>query len=362
MDLETILKLRGEPLAGIYLSLTQRCPLHCAHCSTESTLTGEQIASDELVAFVRSMPYHGTPSLLYFTGGEALMRPKLIETLTGEAHARSISTVLLTGGFFLRHSDRAPDRIWSVLASQDHVSLSVDRFHEDEVPRARVLALLTRLAASGVDTSVQLTGTNLGDPYIETAIQDIRSRTEGQTPILVSLLAPVGRAKQLVSAEPAVDQRVYGEVIAQPCAAANWPVYTWDGRVTACCNQEVVGRRAPTHLSLSETPSCTWRETYVAHSRSDVVKAIRLVGPRQLAALSGGEVRVATANKDYCSTCLRLSDARWEAAVTSAARRATREPLASRMEDLLARRYAIHPPGMQPGYDSLTRVAGGLHS
>ena len=42
MHLADILSLRQTNAAGLYLSLTRRCPLSCAHCSTRSTLASEE--------------------------------------------------------------------------------------------------------------------------------------------------------------------------------------------------------------------------------------------------------------------------------------------------------------------------------
>ena len=42
MHIAQILALRPVPAAGAFLTLTRRCPLSCAHCSTNSMLSSEE--------------------------------------------------------------------------------------------------------------------------------------------------------------------------------------------------------------------------------------------------------------------------------------------------------------------------------
>lgn len=41
MYLSELLSYRAIPAAGISIGITRKCPLHCAHCSTRSSLDSE---------------------------------------------------------------------------------------------------------------------------------------------------------------------------------------------------------------------------------------------------------------------------------------------------------------------------------
>src|SRR5215211_2738624 len=102
MHLVDILALRQVPAAGLYLSLTRRCPLSCAHCSTNSSLVSEEHAASPFLRLVESFTPDCRPEILVLTGGEPLVRPRLVRALTERAHAVGTRVVLASGMFFAR--------------------------------------------------------------------------------------------------------------------------------------------------------------------------------------------------------------------------------------------------------------------
>ena len=76
MHLVELLSLRPVPAAGVYLTLTRRCPLTCAHCSTNSMMDSEEHAADLFLRFAESLTPTDHPGVLALTGGEALLRPE----------------------------------------------------------------------------------------------------------------------------------------------------------------------------------------------------------------------------------------------------------------------------------------------
>src|SRR5262245_21972460 len=108
MHLVEILSMRQVPAAGLYLSLTRRCPLSCAHCSTNSTLSSEEHAAETFVRLVESFTPACRPEVLVLTGGEPLIRPRLVRDLTERAHAVGTRVVLASGMFFARQPTTPP--------------------------------------------------------------------------------------------------------------------------------------------------------------------------------------------------------------------------------------------------------------
>src|SRR5262245_38411923 len=78
LDLADIVRLRPLADAGLLMALTRRCPLSCAHCSTSSTMTAEQAGTAALLRFTRSFTAEDRPDVVMFTGGEPLLRPRLV--------------------------------------------------------------------------------------------------------------------------------------------------------------------------------------------------------------------------------------------------------------------------------------------
>src|SRR5947209_7466366 len=97
MHLVEILARRQVPAAGVYLSLTRRCPLSCAHCSTNSSLASEEHEATRFTKLVESFTPECRPEILVLTGGEPLVRPKLVRDITDLAHAVGTKVVLASG-------------------------------------------------------------------------------------------------------------------------------------------------------------------------------------------------------------------------------------------------------------------------
>ena len=296
MHLSQLFEIRADPAAGVYLSLTRRCPLHCAHCSTRSTPHAEQHSAEPFLRLVASFRPEQRPQVVSLTGGEPLLRPRLVEQLAVSAAASGASTMLLSGMFFAA-SGRTPPAIRRAFEPLDHVSASIDRFHEREVPRRAVIDLLRSLLEDGKQVSVHLGGEAAGDPYLDRVVGEIRRELDDRCPIYVALVAPVGRAAEWMEA-PKSD----GDVLAEPCRLASWPVVSFDGTVVACASQAALDGPTPEHLRLGHATIDDWDVIARRARRSPMLRAIRTFGPRWLANSDGDG-----ACPGYCESCLGLA-------------------------------------------------------
>lgn len=296
MHLLDLLAVRADPAAGLYLSLTRRCPLHCAHCSTGSTMRSEQLDEAPFRSMVESFAGGQPPHLIWMTGGEPLLRPRLVCDLAMRSRQLGVASALLSGVWFAA-APRPPGEIRRALLSVDHVSVSIDRYHEREVPRVAVLALLAELLAEGRDVSVHLTGDRAGEAYLDQAVDEIRSALDDRCPIHVSLVGAAGRARDWLS--PDADT---GPPVAVPCRLAAWPVVAFDGTVVACCSQLAIDGPVPAHLRLGDAAVDEWTTIRQRALGSPMLRAIRTFGPRWIADQDG-----AGDCGGYCETCLTLS-------------------------------------------------------
>jgi organic radical activating enzyme len=287
---------RADPGGGLYLSLTRRCPLHCAHCSTRSTPHAEQHAAEPFLRLVGSFRPDERPDIVSLTGGEPLLRPRLVRDLAELAARSGARTAVLSGMFFAAHG-RTPAAIRNALEPLDHVSASIDRFHEREVPRAAVLDVLRGLLDDGKQVSVHLTGDAGDDPYLDRAIDEIRRALDDRCPIYVALVAAVGRAGEWLGA---TDQPRAS--VAEPCRLASWPVVAFDGTVVACCSQAAIDGPTPEHLRLGDAAVDEWPVIARRARESAMLRAIRTFGPRWIADQDSDG-----ACDGYCETCLGLS-------------------------------------------------------
>lgn len=158
MHLLEIGAIRNKPAAGLYLALTRRCPLSCAHCSTDSSSTSEQHPETPFRRLVESFEQETRPDLLLMSGGEALLRAALVADLARTARSVGTRSYVLSGMWFARENRRLPAPVSAAIREVDHFAASLDEFHEREVGRADVFRAMHRIRELVPHVSFQLTG------------------------------------------------------------------------------------------------------------------------------------------------------------------------------------------------------------
>ncbi|MEU8382166.1 radical SAM protein [Streptosporangium sp. NPDC048865] len=332
-----ILALRPVPAAAVLMAITRRCPLRCRHCSTGSLPASEEHPGEIFRRFAGTFAPGDGPRLVMLTGGEPLLRPRLARSLAEAAARGGARTMILSGMFFAPRvppaageAVRIPPAIEEAIDAADHFSASLDAFHEEEVPRESVFAVMRALLARGKDLSFHVTGTGPGDPYLRDVTSAVRREFGDRVPMLVGRVRPVGRARTTASSFPAAAAgnasraAAAGTVTAPgtgppagtgtttttgavtgtagsalPCAMAAWPAVGFDGTITACCNQDVVDHRpVPGHLRLGHAGTDDWGTVRERCLGSGALRALRTYGPLWLAG--------APPERGYCETCRTL--------------------------------------------------------
>jgi pyruvate-formate lyase-activating enzyme len=299
VHLSEIIALRAVPAAALCLGLTQRCPLNCRHCSTNSTLGSADLSEAPFRRIVSTFTEDSHPELVVLSGGEALLKADLVRWIGETSRRVGTSTQVMSGMYFARER-KIPPAVRRAIDAVDHLSASIDIFHEEEVSRSAVLRVLREFADEGKELSIHLVGLNDEDPYLAEAIEDIRERLGDRVPIAVNHVGPLGRATEwLDAAGPPLPWHPGPE----PCMLASWPLVRYDGAVLACCKQAVIDMPVvPSHLLLGHAGVDSW-ETIKSRTLSrDLLRAIRIVGPRSVRPEPAGSAC------GYCDTCYRLSD------------------------------------------------------
>jgi len=334
VHLVELINRRQVAAAGIFAAITRRCPLGCRHCSTNSGNDSEEHDGAVFQRFVGSFTDDCHPDFLLLTGGEPLMRPRLVAALARSAGAAGTRTYLLTGMFFAR-SGTIPGPVLRAIRGVDHVAVSMDRFHQEFVPRDQVFRAMHLMAAEGVDLSVQVTGWSDDDPELAETVSAVRTEFGNQVPVLAGLIQPYGRARTLPDPEsgPVSDANL---ALGGPCSFAAWPVIGPDGTISACCNQAVVdgvtvpGRGRPGHLELGHAARDDWPVVRDRCLTTPLLQAVRLLGPHVTARLASPQTPQTPQAGDYCQACWQLSrspDAeRWAASPAARSVIALMEP------------------------------------
>ncbi|WP_279581257.1 radical SAM protein [Fodinicola feengrottensis] len=175
MRLAEMMALRQVIGAGALVTVTERCPLSCAHCASAATLAGRQLDATALLRFLSTFTAKCRPEVLMLTGGEPLTRPRLVVEAARLVRSAGTRTAVLSGAFFAQGKG-IPPSIREVARAVDHFSLSLDVFHEREVARENVFGALHDLLRSGVATSLHVVGTGPDDPYLAEVSEEVVAR------------------------------------------------------------------------------------------------------------------------------------------------------------------------------------------
>ena len=299
MHLSEIIALRAVPAAALCLGITQRCPLSCRHCSTNSTLGGADLSEAPFRRIVGTFTEDDHPELVVMSGGEALLKAELVRWVGETSRRVGASTQLISGMYFARERRIAP-AVRRAIDAVDHLSASIDAFHEEEVSRADVLRVLREFADEGKDLSVHLVGMDDEDPYLAEAISDIREQLGDRVPIAVNHVTPVGRAAEWLDGAGLAQA---WDPAPEPCMLASWPLVRYDGAVLACCKQELIDMPVvPSHLLLGHAGVDDWATIRSRTLSRDLLRMIRVVGPRSVRPEAAGSTC------GYCDTCYGLGD------------------------------------------------------
>lgn len=295
-----VLATRADPGGGVFVPITRRCPLHCAHCSTNSSLASESAEEHRFHSFVDSFTAASSPGVVWFTGGEPYLRPNLLEQLAKKCHDVGATTVVTTGLYFGRKG-RIPASLWPALRCIDFITVSIDRWHESEVPRESSFQAIQRLLDDGLSVGLQVTIESPEDPYLGELVEAVEQRFQHSVGVFVAILKPAGRGASLVGRPNSPQRGERHGPVPQACGGLSWPVFGFtDRQANACCNQLAIDLKA-SHLSLPGT----WPDLVARITHDPVLRVIQTLGPRVLAdEIDDG---ISAAN-DHCGTCLSLRD------------------------------------------------------
>lgn len=294
MHLVDILKVRSHPCRGVYFAITRKCPLSCAHCLSDSTMESDERSAGIYQKFAETMTIENHPEILMLTGGEPLLRPNLVRSIS--FHSKNIGTKvgIATGAYFAKY-DKVPRSIQEAIEQVDMITVSIDEFHEREVPRVSVFKAIRWMLDLGKFVHIQTVGYSPFDDYVNGLLAAVKANFSEDVPVFVAKLSPVGRASEWLETHNDAFSSESG------CMFASWPVVTYHGVIAACCNQDVVNGPVPAHLQIGHAQTHSWEDVTRYYKNDKILEVIRVRGPAAIASLG----KDAACNG--CETCKSLS-------------------------------------------------------
>ncbi len=299
LTLADIDAIRAQRQRSALLYLTDRCPVGCAHCSVSALPRGARPADAGLLeSLVEGICAAASITLVGISGGEPFTERRALGEATGRLSAAGKRLVLYTSGNWGRDDGTAPPWTRAVLARAATVVLSTDRYHAARIPSARYVAALTAAAAAGSWIAVQATGEAASAERLLTSAFGTGWRERAE--IRVTTLLSRGRAAGL-AATATRPGRDYG-----PCRLASAPVIRHDGRLTACCDENVVIGHGPAHLHATALTAADLTRQLAALRDDPYLATIAAAGPGALTRLPRYRDLGDAHHDDICSACWAL--------------------------------------------------------
>ena len=262
---------RDPPLA-LSVMLTRRCNMTCAHCSVQSGPKIRVEPSDaELIDLVHSAADAGI-LVIQISGGEPMLREKLVFELLKAARKRNMGSNLSTNAFWGRNRANAWRKVAALQrAGLGRITISYDRYHAEF--QGSEPALNIARAAEWFDVPLNINVTRVAsDPDLESLVAPFEKLR--QLNMRFYDVQVVGRARDLPLAEMRSETSGF-------CNACNSPAVTDDGRMTACNGPAYfVDSDSPLMIgSLRDTPLHRLLEK---HTADPILETIRRAGPERL--------------------------------------------------------------------------------
>ncbi|WP_164114628.1 radical SAM protein [Sphingorhabdus sp. Alg239-R122] len=240
-------EIRHTADRSMLLFITDRCPVGCAHCSVDSRIDSPKITDFDLFERIVSwIAKKERLEVVAISGGEPFVEKRALLHASARFRDANKKIVVFTSGVWAS-AKRIPDWIDTVLGRVDTVYLSTDAFHQDAVDETAFAQAAQTVVSSNCWLIIQALDQGEGEQKAVTLLQralgnDYRRFAE------INITRPLdnGRGANVFH----VPKRLSPEDIA-PCHLIRNPMIRYDGRVSACCNEDVIMGLGPDQLRCS---------------------------------------------------------------------------------------------------------------
>jgi hypothetical protein len=244
----------------------------CGHCSVESSphVKGEPTVA-ELLEWVRASAAAGLEAIR-ITGGEPMLRPKVVMRLLRECKRLGVQTSITSNGFWgLRPAHALRQMRAFKRAGLGNLVLSYDRYHAEFMGPDPVRHINDAGDQVGIPVRVTLVR---GTDEAELAELVSRFKDMPAARFRVYDLQPVGRARTLPLA-------LHRAEVDGFCTACSFPAISDDGRLMAC-NGPAYFEPEGSPLVLGSLKDTSFAELLQRHRSDPILDVIRTSGPSGL--------------------------------------------------------------------------------
>lgn len=270
-----LLAFQKKAFRHIAFSLTEACPLRCAHCIVSSQSSRKQkkvtITPEQALGYADQMSALQKKGVqrVSFTGGEPLLAKAQLRTLSEAVAVSGMTSTVITACHWAGDDLSARKTVRS-FPHISHWHLSTDRFHTVFVPLEFLLRAVKAVLEAGRQVLIRLTVTAPRQAADQQIYNQLRARLPKGVPVAVQPVSPVGRAERLGLRTPV------GQPRQAPCLSTGL-VVRWDGTVSPCC-ASLVGQRGGHPFQYDSALEVGLVRIYRQWQADPLLRLIRAVG------------------------------------------------------------------------------------
>jgi organic radical activating enzyme len=270
-----LLRFQRQASRHVAFSLTEACPLRCAHCIVATVLPRERyrvtLSLEQAQSYAEQLPALREFGVerVSFTGGEPLLAPEQLSLLSEAAAGTGMRCTVVTACHWAKTRESARRTILKLPHIQNW-HLSTDRFHEEFLPVEFVARAAEAAVGEGRTVIVRMAVNSSPTEEDRRVFESLKGSLPGGVEVAIQSVSKVGRAEDLDIEVPA------GNRSGIPCLSTGM-VVRHDGTVSPCCSS-LIDQRAGHPFQYERAETAGLAETYEAWQADPLLRLIRSVG------------------------------------------------------------------------------------
>lgn len=262
-------------LRTVGLGLTLKCNFRCDHCITGAGPEhGDEMSEPDAFALIEGIAEHSDN--ICFTGGECMLRRKLLLACIRQSVAAGMVPTLVTNGYWATSDARARKTLEELSrAGLKGICISMDRFHLPFTTRKNAQRVASLSRDYGIAAVIRVCSI-VDDPFAEEYVKEKPEDFNYQVVNVVRL----GRANGL----PASYFRQKKSFPPGGCTTILSPIILPDGSVQACCGPGIDFHGA-NPLNVGNWRKEEIRTILLRHRMDPLIMAVCNLGPKYLTEL-----------------------------------------------------------------------------
>ncbi len=238
--MDTIRLFQKSYLENITLSITEKCPVNCAHCITDSKPENRHLNIVHWSELLKEWHHLTSLKTVNVTGGEPFYASSELEEISFFCQREKLQLIVISNAYWA-HSRKHALAVLSKYRGISHLSLSTDTYHQVSIPINHIINAYQAAKKIGISCNIKITGETADSIRHSELYKPLLSLVHPEKEILFQTLSTVGRASTMNRAKEI-------SVVKKVCLSSS-PLVRSNGRVIPCCH-EIIALKQPNTLDM----------------------------------------------------------------------------------------------------------------